>query len=264
MIFTMTSPYISLIFVNYQSALSLSLALKSLFSLERDRTLFEVVVVNNDALESRVLQEMSRLLPFRLIENDANHGFGQGANKAVSAATGTIVGFLNPDTLWQEASLSQLKDFFLNQTAPTLLGFRLLDADGEEEAWSAGQSPWLGSLLWNNTLQKFIPRQPSYDEPLDWVSGCGLFLPKSTFLSVGGFDEKFFLYFEDVDLCVRAKKHGAVVVRDPRFTLMHRGGKSFSTRSSQKKNFYISQKVFFKKHRSPFEFFVLQLLHRFL
>ena len=263
MIFTMaSSPYFSLIFVNYQSVWTLSLALKSLFSLEKERTLFEVIVVNNDARERAALEEMARLLPFRLIENDANHGFGQGANKAAQEATGTILGFLNPDILWQETSLSRLKGFFLGQATPTLLGLRLLDEDGKEEAWSAGKSPRLASLLWNNIFHRFLPQSPSFDG-LEWVSGCGLFVPKDVFLSVGGFDEAFFLYFEDVDLCLRAKGHGVSIVRDPRFTLMHRGGKSFSTHSSQKKRFYNSQETFFKKHRPSSESFVLHLLHRF-
>jgi len=265
MIFTMApSPYISLIFVNYQSAWSLSLALKSLFSREPEQSLFEVIVINNDATESRVLQRMAQLLPFRLIENDTNQGFGQGANKAAQAATGTILGFLNPDILWQEPGLSRLRDFFLKQGTSTILGFRLLDEGGNEEAWSAGKAPRLASLFWNNTFQKFLPKKFPHDEPLDWVSGCGLFLPKSTFLDIGGFDERFFLYFEDVDLCVRAKKQGATIVRDSRFVLAHRGGKSFSTRSLQKKNYFLSQKSFFEKHRPPFEFLVIRFLHRFL
>lgn len=265
MIFTMApSPYISLIFVNYQSAWPISLALKSLFSMEPERSLFEVIVINNDAAESRTLQRMAQLLPFRLIENDTNQGFGQGVNKAAVSASGTVIGLLNPDILWQEPSLSRLRDFFLKQETPAILGFRLLDEDGNEEAWSAGKAPRLASLFWDNIFQNFLPKKFSHDEPLDWVSGCGLFLPKSTFLDIGGFDERFFLYFEDVDLCVRAKKHGAIIVRDPRFVLVHSGGKSFATRSSQKKNYFLSQKSFFKKHRPSFEFLVISFLHRFL
>lgn len=255
------SPHISLIFVNYQSAWSLSLALKSLFSIEREKDLFEVIVINNDPKERHVLLHLAHFFPIQLIESDKNTGFGQGVNTAAAQATGHILGLLNPDIIWQTPSLARIRDFFLKRTAPIILGFSLVNEHGKEEAWSGGRAPSLALLLWNNIFQKFFLDDRKNDETLDWISGCGLFLSRELFQNLDGFDKSFFLYFEDVDLCLRAKKQGASIVRDKRFALMHRGGKSFSSRSGQKNNFYRSQSVYFKKHRPRIEFLVVRFLH---
>jgi N-acetylglucosaminyl-diphospho-decaprenol L-rhamnosyltransferase len=257
----MPSPAISLVFVNYHSVWSLSLALKSLFSLEKEKGLFEVIVVNNDPREYQALLALSRILPFQLLHNEINVGFGQAANQGAAVAQGRILGFINPDVLWQESVLSQVREFFEERNLLTILGFTLVTETQEEERFSSGRAPQLSSLLYQNLFPQRFLRDDLFGESVDWVSGCGLFLPQKTFFLLKGFNEDFFLYFEDVDLCLRAKQHHITVVRDARFRLLHRGGKSFSSRKKQKTNFYSSQITYFRKHRPKKEYLFVRFFH---
>jgi len=259
-----TNPHISLVFVNYHSVWQLSLALQKLFALELEQDFFEVIVVNNDGYEERALRRLSEKLPLRLFSMPENVGFGRGANIGAREARGSILGFLNPDTEWQQQCLRQISDVYQESTPAWILGLQLSDEKGRRELWSGGMRPSLLQLLKNNVFSLLPKQAASSDGSLDWVSGGGLFVPKETFQSLGGFDERFFLYFEDVDLCLRAKKQGVTLVSSPRFTLLHRGGKSFSSSAQKKKCFYTSQIQYFEKHRPSFEVFCLRGLHRIL
>ena len=185
----------------------------------------------------------------------------RSANQGAFAAQGKIVGFLNPDILWQEQALVRVWEFFASHSPLTILGFTLLDETRETERFSGGKLPHLGQLLEHNLLPERFSQVDTSRDALDWVSGCGLFIPQKTFLLLGGFDKDFFLYFEDVDLCLRAKKHDIVVIREEYFRLLHRGGKSFSSHQKQKRNFYASQLTYFRKHRSRKEYAILKILH---
>lgn len=266
MIFTMaTNPLISIVIVNFQSVWSLSLALESLFSREHEMNSFEVLVFNNDSNEKRALEQLSRSLPFRLIQSERNIGFGQGVNQAVAQARGSLLGFLNPDTRWLGRSLLEIHQFVINQSRETVLGLRLVDESGVPERFSNGLAPTFPLLFRNKLTSVFDDtRNSRLEKNIDWVSGGGMFLSKKLFLSLGGFDADYFLYFEDVDLCLRAKKEGAFILCDPRFSLEHSGGKSFSSREAQKSLYYKAQDIYFQKHRSKGELFLLRLFHQVL
>lgn len=248
----MDSPIVSLIFVNYRSAFELSLALKSLYSFERETSSFEVIVVNNDLSEQMVLEELQKNLSFRLYHTPSNSGFGAASNMGVKIARGRLLGFLNPDILWKKTMLTEVIHFFQEKSDAVVLGVTLVDAGGEMDRFSAGKAPCLTGLVKKN-LAPFFGDETGIDRP-DWVSGGALFVAKRVFQSVGGFDEKFFLYFEDVDFCVRAKKIGMEIISRPNFFVFHHGGKSFASHRAQKRQFSISQRRYYKKHRPFWEF----------
>lgn len=100
--------------------------------------------------------------------------------------------------------------------------------------------------------------------PCDWVSGAALFIRRELFQKLGGFDENFFMYYEDIDLCRRAKKIGSEVIHFPVVEIRHFGGKSFLKNSDglQKKYFYNSQDYYFKKHFGRKTAFITRLLRK--
>jgi len=258
------NPHTSLIFVNYRSARYLAGALESLFSFERETDLFEVIVVNNDASESQELRELRRRLPFLLVESGENSGFGSGNNRGSFLARGKILGFINPDVLWTGVHLRKIARFFDEKAKVVVLGMALLGEDKRPEAWSAGMEPSLSTLFRNNLFpakQAFLGNE-TVSFP-DWVSGAGLFVRAELFSAIGGFDERFFLYFEDVDLCAEVRKRGFLVARHPSFTLIHLRGKSSHSDRFQKKHFYVSQKQYFAKRRSRWESRALACLQFF-
>lgn len=258
-------PPVSLILVNYRSASYLARALESLQSIEKADIPAQIIVVNNDAGESGVLRGLQEKFRFVLIENSKNGGFGQGANLGALSAQSEIIGFLNPDILWQKKCLKEIKAVFEDDENVGIVGMRLIDMDRRPDPWSYGKEPTFLRIIGNN-LFPFWKIRSNWEGGLiraDWVSGGALFIRKSVFQSVGGFDEQYFLYFEDVDLCrrVRDKKHRIVHV--PTLPLLHYGGKSQSVTGAQKKHFYASQEIYFKKYRTSLEYFLLRLF-RFL
>jgi len=255
-------PKISLIFVNYRSVKYLKKALESLFSFEKEDALFEIIVINNDNSENEELLQMKKQLPFLLIQNDTNIGFGAGNNVGAKQARGSILGFINPDILWREENLHAIGTFFDKKKEVGILGMTILDPEGKEEEWSVGKAPGLANLFWNNVLPvKKNSSEIRRVSLFDWVSGGALFIRKDLFFLASGFDEQFFLYFEDVDLCTRVRALGAAVVRHPDFAITHLGGKSKHSTNLQKKQFYSSQRKYFEKHRPLGENKILSILH---
>lgn len=259
-----TNPQVSLIFVNYRSAWYLKKALESLFSFEKEKYFFEVIIVNNDSTEQSTLEELKQTFPFLLIENSENIGFGGGNNIGVRQARGGIVGFINPDVLWIGTYLRGIAGIFDEKKNVGILGMRMLDIDKKEEAWSAGKEPSLANLFRNN----IFPLRRSHWKTgelafSDWVSGGALFIRKNLFSLIGGFDERFFLYFEDVDLCKKVRARGFSVVRHRAYPLIHLGGKSRPSAHLQKTHFYLSQKKYFEKYRPVWENKILRLLQFF-
>ncbi|MDD2766866.1 MAG: glycosyltransferase family 2 protein [Candidatus Moranbacteria bacterium] len=257
-----TRPLISLIFVNYQSVYYLKSALESIFSFEKESNLFEIIVVNNDKKEELSLKKLQKRFPFILKENECNNGFGAGNNRGAQEAQGDILGFINPDVLWIKKSLHEIRTLFIEQENIGVLGMMLVDEKNQEEPWGCGYEPTLHRLFWNNITPKHQNRwQKSGLSFPDWVSGCGLFIRKDLFFYRKGFDEQFFLYFEDVDLCKKVREGGFLVARQTNLPLLHFGGKSTHSKEKQKNQFYISQKKYYKKHRPLWENIVLFCLH---
>lgn len=257
-----TEPKISLIFVNYHSAKLLEKALESLYSYEKEKALFEVIVVNNDISETREIQVLKVKFAFIGVENETNAGFGQGANVGARLAHGDILGFINPDVLWTKECLPMIEKVWKEKRTLGVLGMHILDVQNKEEAWSAGKEPTLFGLFWRNIVPFWCEQQRGKKTALfDWVSGCALFVRKDTFLDLGGFDEQFFLYFEDVDLCRRVREIGLAVVRDKHLPIIHHGGQSKQSTMLQKEQFYSSQKKYFEKWRPRWESKMLGRLH---
>jgi len=254
-------PSISLIFVNYRSARYLSAALESLFSFEREADSFEIIVVNNDPAESAAVQTLQQTFSFQFIESGENRGFSRGNNLGAKQALGAILGFINPDVLWTGPYLRKIAQVFDKNTRIGVLGMALLDTEKRSEAWSYGKEPSLVTLFFNNLFpaqcDARLEREAFFP---DWVSGGALFVRAELFAEIGGFDEQFFLYFEDVDLCKEARQRGFLVMGYPEFSLIHLGGKSRESRRLQKKHYALSQRKYFRKHRPRWEGRILESL----
>jgi N-acetylglucosaminyl-diphospho-decaprenol L-rhamnosyltransferase len=155
-----------------------------------------------------------------------NCGFGRGCNRlAESSAAGWLL-FLNPDATiatWPR---------HLPPDADLVVGAHVVDRAGRP-AISAGRRPVLLAeagrrlpVVGRALLGTWLTNSNGRAQTVDYVSGVALLLRRDLFHAVGGFDEQFFMYYEDVDLCLRAKVAGAVVTTDPDWVVQHRGGHS--------------------------------------
>ncbi len=176
----------------------------------------EVLVVDN-ASEDRSREMVRKLFPqVRLIVNDANIGFGAGNNTALPHATGRYVLFLNSDTVVMEGALAAMVHYADAHPDIGILGPKLLNGDGSLQ-YSCRRYPNLGTGFFRNTpLGRLFPNNRFTTDYLfqdwdhatprdvDWVSGAALMIRRDLLDVIGGFDDDFFMYCEDVDLCWRA------------------------------------------------------------
>jgi GT2 family glycosyltransferase len=257
-------PLFSFILVNFRSAGALAECLDSLEKIGPPPETREIIVVNNDADEADVLESLKRRYGFSLIQSSENLGFGKASNLGARTAQGWFFVFLNPDSSWSEGDLLEAGKYLEADPSRGILGFRLTGPGGGLQPWSAGTEVTLWDIVRNNlglakskTLWK-----SSVPVDADWVSGAALMIRRTLFERLAGFDEDFFLYFEDVDLCRRARLLGRKAIYFPYISIVHLGGKSSPSATRQKRCFYDSQDLYFRKHRPKWEGTVLQWLRR--
>lgn len=228
---------LSVIIVNYRSEQYLEKCLASLFKYLTGLD-FEVIVVNND--EKDALGKIEKKFPeIKLINHQKNIGFGAGCNLGSKIAQGEILWFLNPDTEIVSPEIKNIFDKLKESEKLAVIGPRLLTKEGKTQEWCAGKE----STLWRNIKNNLgiIESKKIWesDKPMlvDWVSGATMAIKKEKFDLVGGFDEKFFMYFEDEDLCKRIKERDFQVMYYPKVSVVHLGGKSRENLLKQKKQF---------------------------
>ena len=273
---------ISVIILNWNTKDLLRNCLASLSCPGTDFRLEAIVVDNSseDGSREMVLEEFPEAI---LIVNPTNIGFGAGNNVAVPEAKGRYLLFLNSDTTVMEgALLKMLRYADLNPTIG-ILGPKLLNGDGSLQ-FSCRRYPQIAMAFFRNTfLGKLFPKNPftndylmqdwDHSTPLDvdWVSGAALMIRRTLVDQIGCFDEDFYMYCEDVDLCWRANhapfsaaprenvnfgselspQSNWRVSYFPEAVIYHLIGKSSDqapTRMSYE--FHRSQYLFYKKHYS--------------
>ncbi len=244
--------------VNYHSAHLLPDCLDSLEKFLPVR--YEVIVIQH----SDEPLEISTRAPLRIIKQK-NLGFGAGHNRSAKEARGELILFFNPD-----ARLVEPLDAFLALMRNATIGIcapRLETADGQTQRYATGNDISLRALLSERLLRPCRNDCAKSPYAVDWVSGAAMLTRRNDFVSLGGFDENFFLYFEDADLCRRMRLSGKKVVFDPTTTVRHIGGQSFPDRRTQKNHYDQSQDYYFRKYNSlPIVWTarILRKIYRFL
>ena len=246
---------LSIVIVNFNSKKHLERCLESI----RENNCgvdFEVIIVNNDNREHLFGKPFDRV---RVIEN-RNSGFGSGCNLGAKAAGGRILMFLNPDAEILSGDVTGVLAEFDSEEIG-IVGSRLIDAASKIQPWSAGCDMDLRELMRSNFGFPKSRRiwKSRKRIPVDWVSAAALFIPRTLFLDIGGFDEKIFMYFEDADLCKRVRNKGKRVLYMPDFSVKHLGGRSYGDKLIQKQDYYESLEYYFQKHHGSFQIYTLKI-----
>ncbi len=236
---------LSFVILNYQSEKFLDSCISSIEK-NINGLQYEIIVVNND---SEKLQFFKNNRIVHILNVCSNIGFSRACNLGAKEAKGRILFFLNPDTQLLNTKISDFL-FLLAKEDVGAIAPSLITKNGLTQPWSGGKkiTP-LGTILSKLFKKSSASAQNnSHIINLDWVSGAAFLINKKLFEKVGGFDEKFFMYFEDVDLCLRLRKlkKRILLLYEPR--VLHYGGCSASDSKTQKKLYYASQDYYFKKH----------------
>ena len=239
---------LSIITVNYRSENYLKKCLASIYNFS-DRERIEIIIVNNDEKFETSFFE-NNYPEARIINHRKNIGFGAGCNLGAKNVQGEFLLFLNPDTQFLDDYVGKIMDKFAKSPEKIgIIGPRLITDEGKTQQWCAGKTITLWQIIKNNiglVENKKIWESPE-DIYTDWVSGAALAIKKEAFEKIGGFDENFFMYFEDDDLCRRAKRAGYEILYSPEETILHSGGKSYGNTFRKKAQFYKSLAYYLQK-----------------
>jgi N-acetylglucosaminyl-diphospho-decaprenol L-rhamnosyltransferase len=190
-----------------------------------------VLVVDNGSTDGSV-ELIQRKFPLVRVQVDpANRGYGAAANLAVQALQSRYVLLLNADTELGSGTIEALADYLDRHPAAAIAGPRLVNAAHRHEP-SVRPFPTPFAVLMQESILRHIPRLPRGHQwrcrSVAWILGAALAIRREAFIAVGGFDEGYFLYAEEVDLCYRLRAAGWEIHYAPVATVLHVGAASTS------------------------------------
>jgi len=252
---------LSIIIVSWNVKNLLKDCLQSIFKFQGNLEL-EVIVVDNASGDQTVEMVKKEFPKVKIIANINNLGFASANNQGIKASGGEYLLILNPDTKIMNDSLGKMLDFIKQNSQVGIAGFKHLNADWTLQP-SVRRFPSFWPLFFILTkIYKIFPNLPSIQnyfakdldykiaQPVDQVAGSCLLARKKTLEQIGLFDEKFFIWFEEVDLCKRAKAAGFEVWYAPVAEIIHYGGQSFNQKMTWEKQklFFQSACYYLRKH----------------
>lgn len=253
-----TKPQISFVIVNYKGEPYLERCLSSIFECAENLEK-EIIIANNGSDLLSISENV------KIINIPENKGFGSACDIGAKEASGNILCFLNSDTEIL-SDIEEVLKYFDTAKKIGIIGTKLVDENNKIQEWCAGKEINLTDIIGNNLGFKRSKEiwESKNSVGCAWVSGACLFIKKELFEKLNGFDEKFFMYFEDIDLCRRARNLGYKIIYSSEFTVKHFGGKSFDSEKEQKKLYYESQDYYFEKHFGKIKHNLLKLIRRLL
>jgi GT2 family glycosyltransferase len=257
---------LSIIIVSYKGWPRLTKCLESLNSFKGEFLKTEVFVVDNKSEDAAIFELESKFPKFRFIHNNVNGGFSNGCNLGAKNAAGKFLLFLNPDTVASEHELEKLVQIAEENENFGIISCSQVNEKGKESV-ASGPFPHLFNLtgLQRSIIKILTPNSSPLTSDItfpDWISGSVVLIRKDLFGKIKGFDEDFWMYFEDVDLCRRVTNAGKKVAFCKNISIEHNHGGSsrinIKTASLTKTEVNISRHVYISKHKNGIEKILIQ------
>ncbi|MFC2085251.1 glycosyltransferase family 2 protein [Bacteroidota bacterium] len=266
---------VSVIIVNYNALKLLRNCLKSIYTHTKGLK-FEVIVIDNNSTDGDVGDLKEEFNELIIIKNDNNVGFGPANNQGIQIAKGKYILFLNNDTYFIENTLYKVFKFSEEKNEKLFLGCKLLNEDLTLQ-YSVYNFPTVWGIFTSNFfLYAIFPKSKIFNKfhlmnrKIDYVCeaeviiGAFLFCSAAAVRDLEGFDNKFYFYSEETDLCYRFKKNGGRLFYYPKTSIVHLKGATADKNPWFKyKNQSIAQIKFFQKHFSKFNLIFALLFHFF-
>jgi len=265
---------LSVVIVNYHSEKLLEDCLSSVF--ERGNPVdFEAIVVNND-INNSLSRLKDKFISARFVQSAKNIGFAAATNMGIKMSRGEYVLLLNPDTRIFPETFEEMVGFMEHNPDAGIIGPRLLDAEGRPHSLASfsdrAPSP-LGTLTENTAVLKELfsgsgrsgghGRADRLEDPAqqaETIQGACFMIRRKTVSDIGLLDERFFLYWEDTDWCVRARKKGWNIYYLRSARCIHLGGQSSRNKIQDHYHYFNSMYKFYNKHYGLPQIILLKLL----
>lgn len=235
------------VIVNYRTK---ELTLDAVRSVLGEPDVDAVVVVDNASGDGSAayLRQAVTDGRFRVLESDTNRGYGPAVNLAVAACASPLVLVMNSDATLLPGSMSRLTKVVADDDRVAVVAPAVYGPGGQHlQPGVYGRLPTRRdvflTLRWVRTRadDPLLAREP------EWVSGVAMLVRRSDFVAVNGFDERFTMYLEDVDLCRRLREVGRSIRREPAAGVVHLLGRSWTSRQDQRRCFHESKIRYFEK-----------------
>ena len=251
---------VSILLVSYNTLELTSAALDSIQAQTQD-VKAEVIVVDNASTDGSGHKLKDHPVITRFIALDENIGFARANNLAAEYAKGRYVLLLNPDTVVLNQAIDRLVSFADANKQALIWGGRTVFSDGRLNPKSCWQkmTPW--SLFCRvSGLSTVFPASVFFNSEaigrwqrdqmrqVDIISGCFFLMPTTVWTALGGFDPIYFMYGEEVDLCLRARRIGAKPLMTPDAEIVHYGGASEATRTDKMIKLLAAQATLIERH----------------
>ncbi|MFL2612721.1 MAG: glycosyltransferase family 2 protein [Flavobacteriaceae bacterium] len=255
---------ISIIIVNYKSWIPLENCLNSLLKQENVNT--DIIVVDNNSSDN-TLEQYKKMFPsVEWIENKKNYGFSKACNIGESKSKYDLLLFLNPDTILEKNCLEKIFKKNIDYNSK-IISIKQID---KKKKNTNAYGYFLSFHTYNGLLRFFyrlifrktkkINERLDYFYP-DWISGSFVIISKNKFHIIGKWDERFWMYYEDMDLCKRAKENDMEIIMLNDIFCYHFHGLSsrinYKTKIKSKTEVLISKIKYVKKHFNGFKKFLL-------
>ena len=215
--------------------------LRSIFA-NTHSTDFEVIVSDNGSTDGSVEFIRSSYPMVQVIENGRNLRFARANNVGIRASRGEYVLILNPDTIIHDSTLDRMVSLADRHPEAGAFGCRVLNLDLSYQVsarpFATLRAEWIAAFYLRGlgrlhkwfTSDSYSGWNGTTERQVGWLSGCFILVRGGLLKSLGGFDEQFFYYYEDMDLCRRIWQAGSAILYTPDATITHLGGRSTKTR----------------------------------
>ncbi|GLB48969.1 glycosyltransferase family 2 protein [Neptunitalea lumnitzerae] len=249
---------LSVVILNYNVQYFLELCLQSVVKATSHLDA-EIIVVDNASEDGSVAMVQTQFPDVRLIVNKDNTGFPKGNNMGVDIAKGEYVCILNPDTVVAEDTFDKLFDFAEGKDKLGIVGPKLLDGSGKflPESKRGVPTPWVAFTKFLE-LYRYFPKQcgkyyfmeldPNETGKIEILVGAFMFMKRSLYLKLGGFDEGCFMYSDDVDISYMALKEGYDNYYFSETRVIHYKGESTNKDETFLRRFREAMNFFYRKH----------------
>ncbi len=250
---------LSIIIVSWNVAELLRACLQSIIQSSLGQYTIEILVVDSASSDHSVQMVRDHFPQVKVLPQTTNVGFSRSNNIGLLASTGRYIFLLNPDTEIVGNALAQMITYMDANPSVGILGPHTLNTDGTTQstrrrfptlALGFVESTWLQKFAPKNMLAHYYATDVADDSvtDVDWVQGSALFTRRDVYTQIGGLDENYVMYSEEMDWCKRAKSAGWRVIYFGTVDIVHHGGKSSEQVTSRKHIYFQESKLrYFRK-----------------
>jgi len=266
-------PDLSIIIVNWKVRRLLEKCLDSILKYKGNLNL-EIFVIDNDSRDNTAEMMMVQYPDLDCISLPRNIGFARANNLGIERAKADVIFLLNPDTEISAGYMQKALEYMRSHPQVGIMGTKILNADKSVQK-SIRRFPDFSSqllvllklrnvLMDNKYLSHYLADDFDYskEQQVDQIMGAAMFIRREVLDKIGLLDEKFFIWFEEIDFCERAHQAGFKLVYYPDISLVHYGGSSFGQQTTLRKQMMFNSSLlyYFRKHRSFVQWLILVLV----